>query len=269
MAKLLIVGFDDKDIYLHGAPLFHVGEWLHCFGFDRSPWAGFPAYVTSVFGITSGGLSSAFAILMAGARHVFCPRFSAAAFSILLQEHMVQYFRCLVKSPLPPGMTNEALLCVFKRVTQATAFIALPVMLSDMVQPVPVRGNGITPSLKRFPSVRRVLIGGGGVSAMLQRSIRFTFPGASFFTAYGMTEACSSITFGTMEMEGTDVYKSEQSQLNCSSSSPHCAGSCVGRPPPGTQVAILTGDGEVANTGAAARTSFAHFIGSSFDVDVD
>lgn len=45
MAKLAVVGYSSADTYLHAAPLCHIG-----------------------------GLSSALAALLAGARHVFMPR---------------------------------------------------------------------------------------------------------------------------------------------------------------------------------------------------
>ena len=59
-AKLLVVGYNCNDVYLHTAPLFHIG-----------------------------GLSSAVAMLMAGGRHIFAPRFSAAGAVALIRRHSV------------------------------------------------------------------------------------------------------------------------------------------------------------------------------------
>ena len=59
-AKLLAVGYSSDDVYLHTAPLFHIG-----------------------------GLSSAVAMLMAGGRHIFAPRFSAAGSVALIRRHSV------------------------------------------------------------------------------------------------------------------------------------------------------------------------------------
>lgn len=56
-------GYSAADIYLHAAPLFHVG-----------------------------GLSSALAMLAAGARHVFLPRFTGPALLAAIQQHSVTSF---------------------------------------------------------------------------------------------------------------------------------------------------------------------------------
>ena len=56
VAKILFAGYSNTDIYLHCAPLFHIG-----------------------------GLSSALAMLMVGAQHIFLPRYSAAATCSLLE----------------------------------------------------------------------------------------------------------------------------------------------------------------------------------------
>ncbi|KAK9822154.1 hypothetical protein WJX81_000324 [Elliptochloris bilobata] len=60
VAKLLEVGYSGRDVYLHCAPLFHIG-----------------------------GLSSALAVLAAGAVQVFMPMFSAPAALALIARHRV------------------------------------------------------------------------------------------------------------------------------------------------------------------------------------
>ncbi len=59
--------------------------------------------------------------------------------------------------------------------------------------PVPP-GAGLT----HYESVRTILLGGGGTAPALQAGIKALFPRASVHTAYGMTEACSSMTFHTL-----------------------------------------------------------------------
>lgn len=60
LAKLAVVGYCCDDVYLHTAPLFHVG-----------------------------GLSSALAVLMAGGRHVVLDKFSPEAVLAAVQRHAV------------------------------------------------------------------------------------------------------------------------------------------------------------------------------------
>ena len=57
------MGYSRSDTYLHAAPLFHIG-----------------------------GISSALAMLMAGARHVFLPRFAPADFLATVQACGVTSF---------------------------------------------------------------------------------------------------------------------------------------------------------------------------------
>ena len=86
----------------------------------------------------------------------------------------------------------------------------VPTMLGDMVKAARLDRNGQEASagsgsaapwhdaspLPSIPSVRHVLVGAGKLPASLVRSASSLFPRATFHTAYGMTEACSSITFG-------------------------------------------------------------------------
>lgn len=66
LLNILIVsqcGYSAADVYLHAAPLFHIG-----------------------------GLCSALAMLAAGARHVFLPRFDGAALLAAVRRHRVTAF---------------------------------------------------------------------------------------------------------------------------------------------------------------------------------
>ncbi|CAG9462707.1 unnamed protein product [Pedinophyceae sp. YPF-701] len=126
--KLNLVGYSSDDVYLHAAPLFHIG-----------------------------GLSSAHAMLSAGGCQVFLPRFQAKDFLHAIDAHRV------------------------------SAFIAVPTMLSDLV----AAAGG-----RRYAHVTRILVGAGGMTQRQLIATRDLFPRATLYTAYGMTECCSSITFG-------------------------------------------------------------------------
>lgn len=97
-----------------------------------------------------------------------------------------------------------------------------------------------------FPSLLRVLVGGGGMRPELVPLVRRLFPNAVISSAYGMTEAASSITF----MVPAIMQGEEQGSLDTSSSSgvghisSDCAlgGVCVGLPAPGVQIAIAAED---------------------------
>lgn len=160
MAKLLKVQYSAADVYLHTAPLFHVG-----------------------------GLSSAFAVLAVGATQVFMPAFKPAQALSLVSNLSV------------------------------TAFIAVPAILHDLVS----ESNGTS-----FPSVKKLLLGGGELPPALLSQARSIFPSASFVAAYGMTEACSSMTFVTLG------DPTPSSNAPC----PLARGICVGQPPPGILMGI-------------------------------
>ncbi|KAK9908834.1 hypothetical protein WJX75_003532 [Coccomyxa subellipsoidea] len=143
LAKLLVVGYRGEDVYLHCAPLYHIG-----------------------------GMSSMLAVLAAGATQVFQPVFSAASTLDLIAAHSV------------------------------TAFIA--------------------------------------------RRLHLLFPYAHCTTAYGMTEACSSITFRPMQPEADPFHSrscapvTSRGPASRPETRPASAeGVCVGDPPPGIEVAVL------------------------------
>ena len=87
-----------------------------------------------------------------------------------------------------------------------TALIAVPTMLEDMVAAVHSAAQGAVPSAAgadqggavaahSLSSVLRLLVGGGGMRPRLAPLVRQLFPNAIVSSAYGMTEAASSITF--------------------------------------------------------------------------
>lgn len=63
-----------------------------------------------------------------------------------------------------------------------------------------------------YPSVRVVLLGGGELPARLKGPLQTLFPSAHLSTAYGMTEACSSMTFAPIDMQPSAApsYRSDQ-----------------------------------------------------------
>ncbi|GBF96919.1 hypothetical protein Rsub_08999 [Raphidocelis subcapitata] len=185
MAKLAVVGYSARDSYLHAAPLCHIG-----------------------------GLSSALAALLAGAQHVFMPRYSPADTARLVRRHRV------------------------------TALIAVPAMVEDLLAlgaEGEGAGDGSAPapgaSAGSLPSVLRVLVGGGGMRPAVAGLVVRLFPNAVVSTAYGMTEAASSITFLC------PAARTAAEPGGSSNSAP--SGVCVGAPAPGVQVAIAapTADG--------------------------
>nr|XP_024386674.1 2-succinylbenzoate--CoA ligase, chloroplastic/peroxisomal-like isoform X4 [Physcomitrium patens] len=111
-----------------------------------------------------GGISSALANVMVGASHVILPKFHAAAVFDAIRNHDV------------------------------TSMIIVPAMLADLVA-TSASSIGAFSSRHSFTSIRTLLNGAGGIPALLLDSTRLLFPNAELFSAYGMTEACSSMSF--------------------------------------------------------------------------
>uniref|UniRef100_A0A0E0KG82 4-coumarate--CoA ligase n=1 Tax=Oryza punctata TaxID=4537 RepID=A0A0E0KG82_ORYPU len=160
LAKIAIVGYGEDDVYLHTAPLCHIG-----------------------------GISSCLAILMAGGYHVLIPKFDAkSAFDTIL-EHRV------------------------------TSFITVPAIMADLLsyaRKQKISNHGMT--------VTKILNGGGGWSSELITGASRLFPHATIFSAYGMTEACSSLTFMVLNRP---KFQEPKDQLGSSAE-----GVCVGKPAP-------------------------------------
>lgn len=81
----------------------------------------------------------------------------------------------------------------------------------------------------QLPSMMRLLVGAGGMPPAVVKQCRLLFPQATIHTAYGMTEACSSMTFATLS--------SAARQERQVAAAHH--GVCVGRPPAGIDMAVL------------------------------
>ncbi|MCO5576718.1 hypothetical protein L7F22_030534 [Adiantum nelumboides] len=155
-----------------------------------------------------GGISSAHAILLVGGCHVFLPKFHALDALNAIKNYEV------------------------------TAMITVPAMLKDLISQLYTRGFEET----RIKSVQTILNGAGSLSLdILQRTARI-FPMARILSAYGMTEACSSMSFITL----CDPASRKDEQVlgfNYASGEPqpsHLGGFCVGRPAPHVEVIVST-----------------------------
>ncbi|KAK6154827.1 hypothetical protein DH2020_009075 [Rehmannia glutinosa] len=173
LAKIAIVRYDEDDVYLHTAPLCHIG-----------------------------GISSALAMLMAGGCHVIIPKFEANLAIEAIREHNV------------------------------TSLITVPTMMADLIS-----FNRMNQTCENFESVNKILNGGGGLSVELIEDATKIFPRATILSAYGMTEACSSLTFMTLHdptqnnnhLRPHDVQKSNLSNQG---------GICVGKPAPHVELKV-------------------------------
>ncbi|XP_009800224.1 2-succinylbenzoate--CoA ligase, chloroplastic/peroxisomal isoform X1 [Nicotiana tabacum] len=177
LAKIAIVGYGEDDVYLHTAPLCHIG-----------------------------GISSALAMLMAGGCHILLPKFEAKLAIESIEQHNV------------------------------TSFITVPAMMSDVISFY--RTKHISVGSK---SVRKILNGAGGLSSDLIKNAIEIFPRAKILSAYGMTEACSSLTFMTLY----DPTKESCVQNSCANSSNLAHkpdGICVGKPAPHIEIRIAGDD---------------------------
>ncbi|XP_062196617.1 2-succinylbenzoate--CoA ligase, chloroplastic/peroxisomal [Phragmites australis] len=170
LAKIAIVGYGEDDVYLHTAPLCHIG-----------------------------GISSCMAILMAGGCHVLMPKFDAKSAFDAIREHGV------------------------------TSFITVPAIMADLLSyagKAKISDCGIT--------VTKILNGGGGLSDDLITGASQLFPHAAIFSAYGMTEACSSLTFMALNKPKLQEHKNQPGS--------YCGGVCVGKPAPHIEIRIGMND---------------------------
>ncbi|KAF6263257.1 hypothetical protein COO60DRAFT_1267638 [Scenedesmus sp. NREL 46B-D3] len=86
----------------------------------------------------------------------------------------------------------------------------------------------------QLPSLRRVLVGAGGMSQRLQQAVTALLPDAQLFTAYGMTEGSSSITFISLPQQQQLMAAAAAGGVAAAAA----AGVCVGWPAPGIAVKI-------------------------------
>jgi len=178
-AKKRYCGYCALDVYLHMAPLFHVG-----------------------------GLCSALSMVSVGAFHVFMSGFQARRAIEMIQQHCI------------------------------TAFIAVPTMLIDMLR----ESVGIESRLQRvvLSSVNKVLVGAGGLAGNHVHKIARLMPNAILYNAYGMTEACSSLTFCTL------IAANRRQHVIDRNTSSHVY---VGHPPEGIELGVLTESAQICREG--------------------
>ncbi|KAJ4773326.1 2-succinylbenzoate--CoA ligase [Rhynchospora pubera] len=151
-----------------------------------------------------GGISSFLAVLMAGGCNVLTPKFDANLAFQAIQEFKV------------------------------TSFITVPAIMSDLVS-YARKENKIGSS----KSVEKILNGGGSLSEDLIKEATVLFPDATIFSAYGMTEACSSLTF--MTLSSPKMKESENPQHKSLTKSEYLQmGMLVGKPAPHIEIRIGT-----------------------------
>lgn len=154
-----------------------------------------------------GGISSAHAIILVGGCHVFLPKFRALDAFDAIKEH------------------------------QVTAMIAVPAMLKDLTSLLLSRSCKDS----KLPSVEVILNGAGSLSLdLLQRTVR-SFPAARILSAYGMTEACSSMTFTTLY--NPTLCENDLNFMKKELNASYFGGFCVGKPAPHVEIIVSTNDG--------------------------
>ncbi|KAI3710055.1 hypothetical protein L2E82_39828 [Cichorium intybus] len=176
LAKIAVIGYNEDDVYLHTAPLGHVG-----------------------------GLSSALAMLMSSGCHVILPKFEAKSALEAIQKYHV------------------------------TSFITVPAIMSDIIS---FNRKYQIFRTKELPMVKKILNGGGSLSPNLIKHATNIFPKATLFTAYGMTEGCSSLTFMTLKDPSNQTNKNTKQE-----------GVCVGKPAPHVELKISTEDSQILTRG--------------------
>ncbi|KAE7996058.1 hypothetical protein FH972_000807 [Carpinus fangiana] len=176
LAKIAIVGYAENDVYLHTAPLCHIG-----------------------------GLSSAMAMLMVGGSHVIIPKFEPKSALKAVERYRV------------------------------TSLITVPTIMADIISLIRQKATW-----KGKESVNKILNGGGGLSIELIKDATLFFPRAKLFSAYGLTEACSSLTFMTLYDPTMEISSQHlQKVANTRYTSVHQSqGVCVGKPAPHVELKI-------------------------------
>ena len=191
-----------------GALISHTS--LHCQAMTKIMLVGYSAndcYLHAAPLFHIGGLSSAVAVLMAGGTHLFMARFSASN-----TLHIIQ-------------------------TSKVTAFIAVPAMVADLAA---AAGSS------QYPSVQRVLVGAGGMSLELQHRMQAAFPNAAVHTAYGMTEACSSMTFKLLFAPKQTMSTMIAGRDQAGAEAPPGSGVNVGSCPSGIEMAVLASTSQAA-----------------------
>uniref|UniRef100_A0A0A9DBZ8 AMP-dependent synthetase/ligase domain-containing protein n=1 Tax=Arundo donax TaxID=35708 RepID=A0A0A9DBZ8_ARUDO len=145
------------------------------------------------------------AILMAGGCHVLIPKFDVKLASNAIRQHGV------------------------------TSFITVPAIMADLLsyaRKEMISDSGMT--------VTKILNGGGGLSDELINGAYKLFPRAAVFSAYGMTEACSSLTFTALNKPTLQEPKNQPGTYS--------GGVCVGKPAPHIEIQIGMDDSNTSSS---------------------
>ncbi|KAL2622726.1 hypothetical protein R1flu_002931 [Riccia fluitans] len=188
-----------------------------------------------------GGISSALAIVMANGCHILLPKFEIrAAFGSIAQ------FR-------------------------VSAMIVVPSLVSDMASyyhsTTRSSADESAEDMRTFPSMKTILNGAGGLSQDQLKVMKDIFPSAKIMSAYGMTEACSSMTFLLLHnpeakaaQECYDHFAACNKTLNNQTlklseswQTFHKGGVCVGKPPPHVSIRILAVNEELTTLGRISK----------------
>eukprot|EP00257_Ricinus_communis_P021077 XP_015580475.1 2-succinylbenzoate--CoA ligase, chloroplastic/peroxisomal [Ricinus communis] len=177
LAKVAFVGYCEDDVYLHTAPLCHIG-----------------------------GLSSAMAMLMVGACHVFIPKFNASLAVDVIDQHNV------------------------------TSLITVPATMGDLISLTREKETW-----KGRHTLKKMLNGGGSLSVGLIKDASIYYRDYFLLTCFeGMTESCSSLTFMTLydpTLETPDQLLQTYGRTKLTSVN-QPQGVCVGKPAPHVEIKI-------------------------------
>lgn len=160
-----------------------------------------------------GGLVSALSMVMVSAEHVFMGR---------------DRYESRVS-----GFDAEKVLDVLEQ-EGCTSFIAVPTMMRDLARRCEAQGGRV------LSSVEHVLVGAGGLGREDVRRARRMMPNAVLVTAYGMTEACSSISYLRVSEKEWDDDKERDKYEDAA---------YVGEVPRGIRVGLLTAQGSILSNG--------------------
>ncbi len=184
-----------------------------------------------------GGLVSALSMVMVGAEHVFLKRGG--------------------RDSRGSGFDAGEVLDVLEQ-ERCTSLIAVPTMVRDLARRCEAQGG------RALPYVERVLVGAGGLGPEDVRRVRRMLPGAVVMTAYGMTEACSSMSYLTVAGRESGGMDSNESNESNESNGPGDA-AYVGKVPGGIRVGVLSAQGTVLDNGRGELvTSGRHVFKSYF-----
>jgi acyl-activating enzyme 14 len=123
---------------------------------------------------------------------------------------------------------------------KVTAFIAVPTMIDDIISAAKQRW------VTKLPCIDKILVGAGGLKPHQFNGLYSLAPRAVVHTAYGMTEATSSLTFNTTssttKKSDTTTHNIKGDAVLLINNLPITGAVYVGRPPPGIELAVLCGE---------------------------